>query len=619
MNGMYITTFYSFKGGVGRTMALVNTAVTLAQRGRNVLVVDFDVEAPGLDTFDVLRPQEDVPGIVDFVVDYVTSGIAPDATKYVGDCPSIGDHGGKLWIMPSGRIDTHAATLGQIDWMDLYERLDGYLLFEDLKAQWSKTIQPDYVLIDSRTGHTDSSGICTRQLPDSVVILFFPNAQNLRGLTQVVRAIRAEVEEPRRKDIALHFVASMVPYLDDEDQILEDRIMEFREELGIRGRGPIVVHRYEALSLLNQAVFSTDRPRSRLAKEYDQLVLEISSRNWNDRDGALEYIRRIERSRRRMEDDPIRIRDERLEKIEQAHKHDGEVLFRLGEFREQERQSESALELIGQAIHHGYASPDAFLKRSRLHEDNDEPSDAIEDSWRVLKSEDIAPSMVREAVMRLLRLGVRQPGEIVESNAAATLEAGDKLWLAMQFDRSHDDLLVAASLCEQILTAPDHHADIVKDARNQLGMKYMGLGRCAEAVPCFRDTQGDFATMSIDATFNYGMARWGADRFIDLKPFERVIEIDQSSEDHEEFANYLQCMAVSYWMVGETENALNRLNQAEVALTVLGERSEFSCWRYLQVSASVFREDLSEIQAMIEGHAEVMPRFMVDGISQGAP
>ena len=135
---MYITTFYSFKGGVGRTMALVNTAVALALRGRRVLVVDFDVEAPGLDTFDVLRPREEVPGIIDFVAEYVKSGKAPDVAGYIGDCPDIGEEGGKLWIMPSGRIDTYAATLGQIDWVDLYERRDGYVLFEDLRKQWSQ-------------------------------------------------------------------------------------------------------------------------------------------------------------------------------------------------------------------------------------------------------------------------------------------------------------------------------------------------------------------------------------------------------------------------------------------------------------------------------------------------
>ncbi|MDQ3760122.1 MAG: AAA family ATPase [Actinomycetota bacterium] len=43
-----IVTFYSFKGGAGRTLALANVGVVLAQNGHRVLVVDFDLEAPGL-------------------------------------------------------------------------------------------------------------------------------------------------------------------------------------------------------------------------------------------------------------------------------------------------------------------------------------------------------------------------------------------------------------------------------------------------------------------------------------------------------------------------------------------------------------------------------------------
>jgi MinD-like ATPase involved in chromosome partitioning or flagellar assembly len=46
-----ITTFYSYKGGVGRTMALANIAVLLARRGLRVLAVDWDLEAPGLDRY----------------------------------------------------------------------------------------------------------------------------------------------------------------------------------------------------------------------------------------------------------------------------------------------------------------------------------------------------------------------------------------------------------------------------------------------------------------------------------------------------------------------------------------------------------------------------------------
>ncbi len=52
---MHTIAFYSFKGGVGRTLALVNVGVELVLTGRKVLLVDFDLEAPGIDTFEDLR------------------------------------------------------------------------------------------------------------------------------------------------------------------------------------------------------------------------------------------------------------------------------------------------------------------------------------------------------------------------------------------------------------------------------------------------------------------------------------------------------------------------------------------------------------------------------------
>ena len=47
-----VTTFYSYKGGTGRSMALANVACILAksQEGR-VLMIDWDLEAPGLHRF----------------------------------------------------------------------------------------------------------------------------------------------------------------------------------------------------------------------------------------------------------------------------------------------------------------------------------------------------------------------------------------------------------------------------------------------------------------------------------------------------------------------------------------------------------------------------------------
>ena len=44
-----VYTFYSYKGGVGRSMALANVAALAAKSGRSVLIVDWDLEASGIE------------------------------------------------------------------------------------------------------------------------------------------------------------------------------------------------------------------------------------------------------------------------------------------------------------------------------------------------------------------------------------------------------------------------------------------------------------------------------------------------------------------------------------------------------------------------------------------
>lgn len=281
---MYITTFYSFKGGVGRSMALVNAGIELARSGRRVLLVDFDLEAPGLDAFKALTPKEPSLGIVDFVDSYLSRGTSDDVVKYLSECHFDHIGNGEIWLMPAGsKMSDYACMFQNIDWADLYANQDGYLLIEDLKQQWMDEIKPDYVFIDSRTGHTDVGGICTRQLPDAVAIFYFPNEQNLRGVSRVVRDIRSERDGPRKKHIQLHFIMSNIPDIDDEHQTLERMIEAFKTELDLK-QDPMMVHRYDSLSLLNQAVFTQSRPKSRLAREYREIVDQIVSKNLGDRD-----------------------------------------------------------------------------------------------------------------------------------------------------------------------------------------------------------------------------------------------------------------------------------------------------------------------------------------------
>ncbi len=46
-----VYTFYSYKGGVGRTMAMANVGALLSIWGKKVLMIDWDLEAPGLENY----------------------------------------------------------------------------------------------------------------------------------------------------------------------------------------------------------------------------------------------------------------------------------------------------------------------------------------------------------------------------------------------------------------------------------------------------------------------------------------------------------------------------------------------------------------------------------------
>jgi len=72
-----VVTFYSYKGGVGRSFLLANVAVLLSQWGHRVLCVDWDLEAPGLrHYFDDWADPAVRPGVVDLVLDVQNSGRA---------------------------------------------------------------------------------------------------------------------------------------------------------------------------------------------------------------------------------------------------------------------------------------------------------------------------------------------------------------------------------------------------------------------------------------------------------------------------------------------------------------------------------------------------------------
>jgi cellulose biosynthesis protein BcsQ len=417
---LYVITFYSFKGGVGRTMALVNVAAELVRRGRKVLVVDFDLEAPGLETYKLLRPTKPHPGIVEYVTQYRQAKYqVPELLPFIYETKPFGKKGGRLWVMPAGRRDrAYRNALVNLDWKRLYQDQDGFLLFEDTKKGWEIELNPDYVLIDSRTGDTDVLGICTRQLPDAVVLMFTPNEQNLVGLEGVCRDIRRESTEGLKKDIRLHFVAANVPDLDDEDQYLRRHLNRFRARLRISHHVPIpIIHRNETLQMLNQPIFVLQRPHSRLAGEYRSLVRLLQIDNYEDREGALLFLREVQKERSKLLDSRIyRVwlwkelaPPEALERINQITAqfwNDVEVLFRVAQYLFQHQEPSMALKRINRVLELQPDDGDALLLRALCHRALRDHAAGAEDLLHYLHDHASDPEKNATAILGLLSIAV---------------------------------------------------------------------------------------------------------------------------------------------------------------------------------------------------------------------
>ncbi|WP_033430036.1 tyrosine-protein kinase family protein [Saccharothrix syringae] len=202
-----VVTFYSYKGGVGRSFTLANVAVLLARWGYRVLTVDWDLEAPGLHHyFRSVMSEEPEGGVIDLAHDFLAGaeGPRPHAVR-------VDVEGNTLALLAAGRVDgSYTERMQRIDWEDLYRR--GFADFlERCREEWTEDY--DFVLIDSRTGISDIAGICTAQLPDRLVVLFTANEQNLKDVVDVVR--RADIARDRLPyDRPRHLVLPILSRLD---------------------------------------------------------------------------------------------------------------------------------------------------------------------------------------------------------------------------------------------------------------------------------------------------------------------------------------------------------------------------------------------------------------------
>ncbi|MBI3679702.1 MAG: hypothetical protein HY235_04835 [Acidobacteria bacterium] len=333
----YIFTFYSYKGGVGRSMALLNVAYTLVGRGRHVLVVDMDLEAPGLSRF-LSRSKELAPPAAAHPKDILTLlreamaalGAGGEVTEKAKNLPPVSNY---IRVVAEGKLTALRPRMGQLGHFDVLgtDLTPGYygrlaelglavlppqqlidlsrILHHYFKGQefshrplGLEEFEPslpthyDYVLVDSRTGVTEIGGLCVGPLADRLVVITALNDQNVYGTCDLLKEAGVE-PAPRPVGAAawdeadLHagdpenpslgpkptiVVASPVPA--GEIGYKRERLAELEKVLGIR---PVPLSYHPQMALM-ESVFVRDYREEYLAAEYERLATRIMAQVCDD-------------------------------------------------------------------------------------------------------------------------------------------------------------------------------------------------------------------------------------------------------------------------------------------------------------------------------------------------
>lgn len=189
-----LASFFSYKGGVGRSTLVALIASRLARDGKHVVVIDLDLEAPGQSAIFGQAPEV---GVVDYLLEHGlgggadVDGIVLDVTDDRiggGDATS-----GSVRLVPAGAVGwTLLEKLARLDYLGVggHEKSPVAEALRALLVQLKRLDpQPDYILIDSRSGLHDLGGLSLHALAHIDVLVMRDDAQSRQGTAIALRAL----------------------------------------------------------------------------------------------------------------------------------------------------------------------------------------------------------------------------------------------------------------------------------------------------------------------------------------------------------------------------------------------------------------------------------------------
>ena len=236
--GPPIVVFYSFKGGVGRTTALASFAIQRARAGERVVVIDGDLDAPGIGPL-MSAPTKKFAAEVDAasgaardsspdsalstshwgVVDYLLEAPSSNAAELSDYYQSVRDEPivpgtGEIIIFPAGRIDDNY--LAKLARLDFDPARDGAMTpWTQLLNRIRRELNPQWILLDSRAGLGEPAGLLLGGMAHLHVLLGTSSEQSWQGIRLILDRIGSRRVQAGKPQADCVLVQTMIPEFHD--------------------------------------------------------------------------------------------------------------------------------------------------------------------------------------------------------------------------------------------------------------------------------------------------------------------------------------------------------------------------------------------------------------------
>ena len=248
----FIVSFYSYKGGTGRTTAAANVAAILAKGGKKVVCIDMDMEGPGLNV--VFNVPED--SITESLQSYFIENSSFNEKLLLNlkeTLKRLENWSNNLYLIPASASFTKI-----IDYSNGNRMVK---LINRLKLSINELCSPDFLILDSPNGYGDLTAL-SMYASDFLVILFRYSKQHLLGTVRVS-------EFTKRYNIPFLAVASCVP--PDKKNRKQKWVALIKSNLGL-DCDPVEIADDDELKWLERVVLFNDNPKQfKALKGYNKI------------------------------------------------------------------------------------------------------------------------------------------------------------------------------------------------------------------------------------------------------------------------------------------------------------------------------------------------------------